>query len=211
MIQVVTAPLTTQLTTVAAVLADLGIAAEPRMGGLINQASAACVGYCGRSFARGTWTESFTQEGNVLALSRCPVQSIVALARYGTAQDLTSWLFDPDSGLVYPAQGWDGDGWGFKWSDPPTLNRIATTVTYVGGYLLPNDVGRDLPDDVERAAIEATKALWFATGAGRARDPAIRSESIEGIGMTQYRDPVPGSFGLPMMAADLLRPYRRYG
>lgn len=203
-------PLSTQLTTAQAVQDELGIGHDPRMDPLVAQASAACVGYCGRPFAQATWIETFGAPVPLL-LSRVPVTQVVSVTRNGIALADTDYELDADAGIILGPSGAGGDGdWPhhadgcFGWH----RRSVPTVVTYVAGYLLPNDPGRTLPDDVERAALEMVKALWFSSGEG-ARDPGIRSETTEGIGATQYRDPIPGAFGLPSMARDLLTPYRR--
>ena len=209
MIQLTVPPLTTQLTTLQAVQDDLGVDYEPRLLGLINQASAACCGFCGRSFARATWAETFDGPANPLILSRLPVVSVASITCNGAVVDLAGFEVDAEAGLVRQhGAGVSADEWSHPWDDRRGWRPLRTMVTYAAGYLLPNDPGRNLPDDVERACLEMVKALWFSSGSG-ARDPGVRSNTTEGIGTTQYRDPIPGAFGLPSMAMDMLTPYRR--
>ncbi len=208
MIQQTVPPLSTQLTTLQAVQDELGVDSEPRMLGLVNQASAACCGFCGRSFARATWAETFGCVSETLVLSRLPVVSVASVACNGTVVDPADLDLDAEAGLIrqYGAHGPNYEYSGL-W-EQRVWRPSRTVVIYTAGYLLPNDPGRTLPDDVERACLEMVKALWFSSGSG-ARDPGVRSDSTEGIGTTQYRDPIPGAFGLPSMAMDMLTPYRR--
>ena len=209
MIQVTVPPLSTQLTTLQAVQDDLGVEYEPRLLGLINQASAACCGFCGRSFARATWAETFNGSASPLILSRLPVVSVASIQCNGIALDPAGCEVDAEAALIRHQDGrWSDPGCFGLWDDRMAWSPLRTVVTYTAGYLLPNDPGRNLPDDVERACLEMVKALWFSSGSG-ARDPGVRSNTTEGIGTTQYRDPIPGAFGLPSMAMDMLTPYRR--
>lgn len=193
-------PLSTALTTAAAVELELGVAADPRTERLIAQASRAIVSHCGRPFAAATWSETFTSDGSPLLLSRYPVRSLVSVTQGDTPLDSTQYRLKLAAGLLYRRYAWPSGFDGMFYS--------GTVVVYTAGFLLPGDAGSDLPEDVERAAIEAVKGLWFAGGAG-ARDPSIRSETIEGIGSTSYQTAAPGSYGLPLTAIDLLVPYRR--
>ena len=201
MIQQTVAPLTTQLTTVEAVRSELGAADDPRMPSFIDQATSACEGYCGRSFARATWLETIRDLSNPLLLSYAPVLSITSVVYGQTPVEVDRYEVDLDAGLIHFHAMRSDDQWMFY--------RAAISVSYTAGYLLPNDPGRNLPAAVERACIEVFKGYWFGSGAGKARDPSIRSEMIEGIGSTSYLDPQATAYGLSPMAAALLMPYRR--
>lgn len=88
-----------------------------------------------------------------------------------------------EGGLIYRL---DTD-YSWRWY----YNKVV--VTYVGGWLLPNDQGRDLPPEIEDACIELVKMSWFS----RERDPAIRSESTSGIDSVTYFNGTPGDGPLP--------------
>lgn len=193
---VVTPPASTALTTVGAVAGDLGTE-DPRLASLIDQASGLIIDHIGRDLARATVTETFrAQPGEVvcgpLILSRTPVAVISALIEGGIAQDLTALDFDPTSGLLYRH----------------TMSCM-TVVTYDGGYIMPGQVGRDLPASLERACIDTVVALWWRASRG---DPMIRSDSVEGVGSTSYLDPASGSAGaLPPTVVAALNSYQSYG
>jgi hypothetical protein len=87
------------------------------------------------------------------------------------------------------------DGYPRRWMLP-------VTVEYQAGYQLPTK----LPFDVQRAAIELTKKLYFAAN----RDPMLRQENVEGAwSATYWFGAGPGSSGsLPPDVAGRLTNYR---
>ncbi len=204
MLRLVTPPQRTQLTTLAAAQTDLGVA-DVRISALIDQASEACVAFCGRPFAQASWEETFFGADGPLVLSRIPVTEIASVASGEYQLPETDWTFDQGSGLLhrhtYGQNGSYGIGYGQGWG------YFQTVVSYTAGYVLPGGTNPTLPATIERACLEMVRALWFSTGPG-GRDPTIRSESVQGIGTTSYFDPQPGTFGLPALATSLLQSYR---
>lgn len=193
---IVTPPTQTALTTDTAIKAELGsqpASALARLPGLIEQSSGIITGYLGRELARATVTDTFFghhHHQSVLVLSRAPVTSVTTVVSAGGALDASSLNLDTATGVFY--------AFGHQ-----------IEVTYVGGYLLPGQVGRDLPYAIERACIDLVLALWWRSGRG---DPMIRSESIEGIGSTTYLDPGVGmAAAMPPTAAAALAPFCNYG
>jgi hypothetical protein len=73
---------------------------------------------------------------------------------------------------------------------------------YTGGYTLPDAPQPTLPDDITRAVLLLVKAAYFA----RTRDPAIRSESVEGAGSFGYFSGAASD--MPPEVEGLLRPHR---
>jgi hypothetical protein len=143
--------------------------------------------------ARATVKDTFYghhHHQSVLVLSRAPVATVDLVLAAGGLQDESSLNLDHATG-VFHAFGHQVE------------------VTYEGGYLLPGQVGRDLPYAIERACIDLVLALWWRSARG---DPMIRSESIEGIGSTSYLDPRPGGdAAMPPAAAAALAPFCNYG
>jgi hypothetical protein len=215
LVTIVTPPAQTALTTVATVKAELGTqtaSALLRLPALIEQASGLITGYLGRELARATiqetiiWGADFGIAQQQLVVSRPPVATLTSVSFDGVLQDLSTIDFDQASGLMYRhayAYNLDyninpGYGYGYR-----------TDVVYDGGYLLPGQSNRDLPYAIERACIDITLALWHRSARG---DPMIRSESVDGIGSTQYLDPMPGNAGgMPPTAVAALTPFCNYG
>lgn len=99
-----------------------------------------------------------------LILSRYPIVSVTSITEDDVAVDAADYEIDGASGMI-------------KRLDSDALRSwyaAKIVVTYVAGWLLPNDTGRNLPYDLEDAVISMIKASRF----GRDRDPAIKSESM---------------------------------
>lgn len=186
-----------RLTTLPAVKAELQVtngADDAYLAGLIDQASAAVASWCQRDFAAETVRETFrlAVPDTSIMLARWPVLSIVSITINGQAEDEAN--AEPETGgFLYRL---NDDGNRVSWPS----GRIV--VEYRAGYVLPNEPGRTLPADIERAALSLVKAAWFA----RSRDPLIRSETVEGAGSTDYFSGTVSR--LPPDVESLLSPYR---
>ena len=189
-----------KLTTLDRVKAELGVsgaADDAYLGALINEVSTAVATWCRRCFARETVRQVFRLETarRSLALARWPNITINAISIGDT--DFSPVEFEADdSGLLYRL---DASGNRTDWC------RGRVTVEYDAGYVLPGEEDRDLPQDIERAALMLIKADWYA----RDRDPLIRTDATEGIGSTAYQV---GGFrtvsGFPPEVEGLLSGYR---
>src|SRR3990167_6574379 len=85
------------------------------------------------------------------------------------------------------------------------LSEGATSVLYTGGYLLPGDTNRDLPWELEDAALRYMRYMWFS----RERDPALRSAGEPGLSnQTWWIGPPGESSNLPPDVEAILVPYR---
>lgn len=204
MIEIIAAATNRKLTTLAAVKADLGLTGaeeDARLDALIEQYSAAMVGWCGRPFALETLRETaFSRTAtDGLMLSRWPIVSIASITVDGTAVAAEAYTVDSTGGLVYQRQS---GHCGFWWP------RGETVATYSAGYVLPGEDERTLPHDVERAAIMLVKAAFLASD----RDPLVRSDSVDGVGTTTWF-PTLGTAGdaMPLEVQGLLAPYRHPG
>lgn len=180
------------LTTVNRLNAELGLSDDGTiLEPLIEEASAYLQTECGRSFYRAS---SYAEKvagfgGSRLAVSdHLPIVSVASIVfsdgDTSTTIDATDYeLEDVAAGFIRH----NGGGW--KWTarsnygithDPAAgTEEPLYTVTYTGGYITPQQaddgVGtRDLPYDVERAAIDLAKALYWA----RNRDPGVRGKAV---------------------------------
>jgi len=173
MIEIITPAQSRRLTTLEALGTELGLPEDQwdaAMQAAIDRVSAAIAAYCGRTFGRETVREAWRHRvtPRELLLSRYPVASIISLTIGDQVEDTADLTFDPDAGIVYGRRlGTAGD---------------RTQLTYVAGYVLPGEEGANLPAEIEQAALQAAKTLWLT----RARDPAVRSEQVDGIGRTDY-------------------------
>ncbi|MBN9241906.1 MAG: phage head-tail connector protein [Mesorhizobium sp.] len=186
-----------RLTTLPTAKAELQVtsgADDAYITSLIDQASAAVLSWCQRAFAAETVRETFRLPApdTSIMLARWPVLSAVSIEINGQTEDADN--AEPEAGgFLYRL---NDDGNRVSWPS----GRIV--IEYRAGFVLPNDPGRTLPADIERAALSLVKAGWFA----RSRDPLIRSETIEGAGSTDYFSGTVSR--LPPDVESLLSPYR---
>lgn len=192
---IIAPPAQTALTTATTVRAELPTLTQSdalRIPGLIDQASGIICSYLGRGLGMATVKDTFFghhHHQSVLVLSRVPVASVDTVVAAGAEQDVSSLNLDMASGVFY--------SYGHQ-----------VEVTYDGGYMLPGQANRNLPNAIERACIDLVLALWYRAGRG---DPMIRSESVDGIGSTSYLDPAPGmAAAMPHAVAASLQPFVNY-
>lgn len=192
----------TALTTLEAVLRDLGREAgsdlDPAIMAAIGQASAAICSWCGRTFALETVRETFhhTAPASVLLLSRSPLVELVSVTTEAGAVSPDSVEADT-VGILHLL---DGNGRCKPWP----IGRVG--LDYAAGYSLPGDPARTLPHDIERAAIVIARGIVQAVG----RDGSVKSESVEGVGSWTYG--LSGATGaVTGEVEDLLAPYRERG
>jgi len=189
----------TRADTVKAELGISGSSEDANIAAWIGQASSAIAAYCNRTLAMETVSETFRFElceprADCLLLSRYPVQNIVSITEDGTALTSDDFEVDPDTGELFRLS-----------SDyPRDWCGRTIVVQYVGGYeLLP-----DLPQAIERACINLVKTYRAAA----ARDPLVRSETVDGVlSQTFWVGTVPGSSGgIPPDVTAMLDPFVRY-
>jgi Phage gp6-like head-tail connector protein len=151
---------------------------------LINQASAAVEQYCNRAFVSESLQDQFIPGRHsalpghhgadvALVLSRRPVTAIASVVEDGATLTPAQYVLDPASGILR------------RLSDSGTLyawRQAAITVTFTAGYVLPGAPGRTLPYDIEDAVLRLVKHQWFS----RLRDPAMKMQSVAGVGEEQY-------------------------
>ncbi|MBB3020648.1 CRISPR/Cas system-associated exonuclease Cas4 (RecB family) [Microvirga lupini] len=194
-VEVITPAENYRLTTMDAVRAEAGTAAEglgdAAIEALIDQASGQVAVYCRRVFARETVEETIDDGSGTIILARTPVVEIETIN--GAAFTGSGCRIDKGAGIIRPASRvhiWSG-------------RASPVVVVYTAGYALPEEDDRNLPVNVERAT-----ALVAATMLGnRQRDILVKSESVEGIGRTDYWMPGQGSFLNHPEAERLLAPF----
>ena len=197
---IVTAATVRALTTRDAVKGDLGLSGsgdDAWIDAQILAVSSAIEAFCGRTFARETVTETwrgFCQE--LVILDRAPVASITSVVEDGVTLAASDYELDAQKGLIYRLSG-DCRAW---WRTQKLV------VTYAGGFLLPGQVGANLPADIERACRLAVVSAYEQRG----RDVMVRSESDTNIGSVSYLDPRGGMGMLPPHAADALALHKRW-
>lgn len=184
-----------RLTTVDAVRAEAGAAAagldDPAIQALIDQASGLVAEYCNRVFAREVVEETVDDGFGIIVLTRMPVVEIDTINGIAFAE--AGYRIDKGAGILRPAAG-----------ARSRCDRAApVVVVYTAGFALPGEDGRNLPVSVERAT-----ALVAATILGnRQRDILVKSESVEGVGRTDYWIPGHGSSLNHPEAERLLAPF----
>ncbi|WP_029004769.1 hypothetical protein [Azorhizobium doebereinerae] len=204
MLTIVTPAANHHLTTAAAVCRELGIDGEAVtafLAGAIPQASDAVRTWCGRTFALETIRETFHAPEPLpsLLLSRWPLVAIDAATIGAVSLDLSEVEADLDCGSVYRLAA---NRRRLSWP----AGRLV--VDYRAGFILPDQEGRTLPHDIERAAIALVKGYWFS----RDRDPTLRSEDVTGVGNLSYGLAGIGQgITLPPDVEGLLSPYRAHG
>jgi hypothetical protein len=142
---------------------------------------------CNRTFARETIRDVFRIErhrfehninqNHELVLSRRPIVSVASVVDWTGTVDPTLYEFDADAGVLYHL--WNcGDG---TFARIPWRSRTVT-VTYVAGYILPDDSGANLPADIQDAVLTLIRMRFK----GKDRDPSLRSQSDGGIGNQSF-------------------------
>ncbi|WP_341991859.1 hypothetical protein [Azorhizobium sp. AG788] len=188
------------LTTRAELVRELGlpVPADDELDSLIRAASQAVTTWCGRPLAAQTMREIVYVSAPVdgLMLSRWPIASVEDLAFGEDVQPTSNIEIDAAAGFLFRL---GSHGRRLAWPS----GRVS--VTYRAGFIPPGEEGRTLPYDIERATLVLARHYWFARG----RDPALRSEQVDGIGDVSYGAGFSGR--LPAEVEGLLSTYRLPG
>lgn len=182
MLTVLTPATGRDLTTLAQIKSELSLtdgADDVWVADAISRVSVDIARFCNRTFGLEQMSETFRlrQPADKLMLARFPVVLIDSIVEGGTSLIEGQWEADTASGMLYRLDAGDTARW--------CAGKV--TVTYTAGYRLPGDPLRDLPGDIETATVEMIKAMWFR----RSRDPAARSEAVQGVSTIAYRDAFP--------------------
>lgn len=195
------------LTTIAAVKAQLGIsgsASDAQLTALVTSASVAAANKCNSELVLEPVSEQFRPYPFIDSASLSNLPEFIYLRRLPVVT-VTS-IIEDDVTLVVDTD-YEIDKTRGKitrlYNDLPTRWHFRKlVVAYSGGYTL----GVDEPADLEQAVIEIVKDMWFASS----RDPLIRTESIPGVRDVQYWVGTVGSDGgWPPRVTDLLGAYQR--
>lgn len=194
---VITAAATRDLTTLATIKADFGAAisdaSDDFLTRAIMRASAAAENFCNRVFAvetvqdvvflsRDDWPHIMRGGLSTMQLSRWPIVSVSSVTEDAATAPLTpnsDYVIDHAAGQLLRV---DSDGRRKDWS------AEKVTVIYQAGYLLPGQNAGDfpgaapLPFDIE----DAIGRMVYTRVVENKRDPFVRSETVDGIGRTDY-------------------------
>ena len=197
MLTVTTPSTNKRLTTLSAVHTELNNPShehDPVLQGYIDAASAAIESFCNVAFARETGSETFrlSQRNDGLVLTRHPVVSVTSIEENGVALTQPDYEIDLESGVVYRLR----DDLASRWFAGKVI------VTYQAGYVLPGFAGRNLPADIERAAIMMVVASYTSRG----RDPLLKHEEVTNVGAVDYY--FAGSDGMSPEVSALLKSWR---
>lgn len=203
---VTTAATSTDLTVLATVKEELGIAPQDNTNDAVLQkairrASGIVTEYCGQKFAQETVTETFWPEYSrggcslqmtSLLLTRRPIVSITSLTIDGTEKSSSEYRFNSASGEVAAISS----------SGYPSFWGIAqgAVVVYTAGYALLDN----LPDGIEDAVLTLIRLAWFDKG----RDPRVKGESAPNIASFDYWVGEIGKSGMPPEVVSRLEPHR---
>ncbi len=199
MLIVLTPAEATRLTTVAAVRARYGIADgdadDKTLEALIDTASQMAVDFCNRTFGREQVRQTnYAGGGSRILLERSPA-TIEEVRESGEVVPADGYYLEPSLNVIVRLSGDVITCWGGK-----------VEITYHAGWVLPGQEGANLPATIEHAALLLVGALW----ASNQRDPLVKSESVDGIGRTDYWMPGQASRLPDPTAESLLQTYRRY-
>lgn len=165
---------------------------------LIDRASAAVEGYCGRIFAQQEYLERFRREpSHELVLKYSPIVGTPLVTSDGEIRTGVE-IADADAGILYHARGWSG-GYGAQLE-----LAYVWEVQYIAGFLLPeqttppDSTGPALPADLQAATLEAVK-VWHTEALPEKR---ITSRRFEDQAITYSIQA--GKHGLPKLSQELL-------
>lgn len=194
---VTTAAKSSQLTTLATARAEIDVPAamdDAALGRLIDRASAALAGLCGRAFGAQAVTETFRP---AVPAGYRPDPLILTLPPSGDVQvtadgaALTAGTdFEVTSGMLYRLCGSRRVPW----------RAMAVVATYSAGWNLPNDPSPNLPADLEDACLSLIREALAA----RERDASVQRDRSD-FGEVTYFDRGTGTAMAvpPEMAAQL--------
>ena len=223
MLETLTPPVSKLLTTLDTArdeIGDLGTdISDARVLRYIARTSALIVSALSMHPA-GTYRDTVLQNGRgEVVLSVTPIRQITSIADAYRVRDITQYSLDSVSGILRPifsANSADPFDYGYSnaFADAfsyPFANRgldhrddrPLLTVTYDGGWTLPGQPGRDLPEDIESVCID----LVVQACADAGRNPAIMQESQDGAGSIRYFDAKKDNYATPPELTDLIARY----
>lgn len=240
-IKVLQAPPTNLLTTLCRIKGELGITDESSddlLFDILTRASMAVTRELGRPFlGLGVYEEWLKGSGSqLLGLRNTPLLGITSILEDGIPIIQTDpgqgyWIEDAEAGAIYRPCGWGQTvallSWGWeayasRYILPGGASTFRYTVTYIAGYLMPDQADYlpydptaganpaliadppPLPGSIEQACLETIKAWWLT----RDRDYTITAAKVDNVQVTFAPSGVQ-TRSLPTVALGLLRNYRR--
>jgi hypothetical protein len=212
------------LTTAAAVAADLGVSSSARIETLVTAVSRAVAQHCNRVFEKKTGIIEYPRGYGrpLLMLARTPILAITSIVEMGSTVDSSTYeISDAEAGLVLrKSSTWAPTAFtGGRVTD--TLDQYigesgtnGLTATYDAGYVTPGQNALDvatyptvsLPEDVQEAA-KFTAVQWYRT---LGVDLMVAAESIGDWSVTYFGAKAEGGQAISPFAKALLAPYARY-
>ncbi|MFC7611684.1 hypothetical protein [Teichococcus aestuarii] len=202
MLIVVTPATSHRLTTPSAVRERLEVGeaiSDVQVEEWVDAASLSIADFCERRFGRERLRQIIRAPGYLGGdpqLARLPA-TIVSLTVDGRALPQDQYYLDAESGCITRLRGGLPESW--WWGG-------TVVAEYWAGWVLPEESGRTLPQNVEEACLMLISAQRHA----QIRDPQLRSRSTEGVGMESYTDYRSGAGGMPQHIAERLTRYIRY-
>lgn len=211
-ISVGSAPALVPLASVEDLKADLGITdaqSDRDLQRFLMDATEVVLAFIGRPVLSQTWQDQvfvrhFPRTLSLL-VGAYPVQKVLGILRNGTAlsQDEVDGLVIADEcGEIYRPD-----------TERPFWPPGRYEITYQAGYQPPatQDDGTALPGNIPRPIQLAIRRVAAASYYAEGRDPALKSESAQGIGSTSWVTPDPTLGGLTPEAAGLVQRYQSSG
>lgn len=194
------APMRTALVDPETVFAEIGVTPTAdqtsQMETVIAQVSSLIDGFLDRRLAEADVTDHFRRPGgDTLRLSRWPIAEILQVIEDGTELVPDAYELDEVNGQLWRLVNGDRACWS---------GCGTTTVSYVGGYILPDS----LPADIQRAAVDQVKGQYM----GGKRDPNLRSFQVPDTFQASFSvggGDSAGKSGLMAQVEAALAPYRR--
>ncbi|MFT8612870.1 MAG: hypothetical protein ABF727_09560 [Gluconobacter oxydans] len=211
-ISVGSAPALVPLASVEDLKADLGITdaqSDRDLQRFLMDATEVVLAFIGRPVLSQTWQDQVFVRHFPCTLSLLvgayPVQKVLGILRNGTAlsQDEVDGLVIADEcGEIYRPD-----------TERPFWPPGRYEITYQAGYQPPatQDDGTALPGNIPRPIQLAIRRVAAASYYAEGRDPALKSESAQGIGSTSWVTPDPTLGGLTPEAAGLVQRYQSSG
>jgi hypothetical protein len=186
---------------------------------LLNATSDFIENYTGRKFARQEVTEKVEGAGLPdILVSITPVVS-VSLVALDTHAYTDYSILDAEAGILQRRGGWTDTGFQTRYLNdaPSAYAEKRWNITYIGGYILPGWTGdptpvRNLPYDLERAALEIVRGMYKNVTSGV--DPNMTSYKIGETAAAWKQDAAfiggdLAALGVPPSAIGILQHYRR--
>ena len=196
MLELLSSAATGDLTTLATAKRELAItdtAQDARIADLIREASDLVAQWCNRSgFGRETLrqTERLASPLDVVVLQRDLGVVVTSVTEDRLA--LPAEDYERAGMLLYRLR----DGIRVAWS------ARLVVAEYQAGFVLPNEA----PPALERACLDLLAGLWH----GQGRNPAVRTETTEGVGSVGYFEPRADTLPIAVDRLAALERYRRF-